>query len=114
MSFGGPTRLKLLTTLAASYWIAQGYWGYAAATVFLMYPLCLGMEWLFDVGLPRPGRWVWGSSRVRLAVLLVLVALGLSGCQEAAYRINELHGWNCRPETTRQYGSCMPMRGAEK
>ena len=51
-----------------------------------------------------------------VAYLSTLIGLGclMGGCQEAAYRINDVHGFNCRPEVIRQYGSCLDTRGARK
>ena len=46
--------------------------------------------------------------------VLLLLALLLSGCPEAAYRMNEAVGYNCRPETIRQYGSCTLTGGTQK
>ena len=46
-----------------------------------------------------------------LIVLLVLV--GLSGCTEYGYALNELYGLNCRPEAL-QNGRCVATTQAGK
>lgn len=39
-------------------------------------------------------------------VCVLTVSLFLSGCSEIGYKLNELHGLNCRPEAL-QDGKCV-------
>ena len=46
-------------------------------------------------------------------IIVLLVLLGLNGCTEYGYRLNELYGLNCRPEAL-QNGRCVATTQAGK
>jgi len=48
-----------------------------------------------------------------LSVVLLTVSMFLSGCGEIGYKLNELHGLNCRPEAL-QDGKCVATNSATK
>jgi hypothetical protein len=52
---------------------------------------------------------------VRMLAMLLVSALltTLVGCPEYGYRMNEMVGFNCRPEAL-QNGHCVAMKGAKK
>lgn len=94
------------------YYLSRGFWWPAASAVAWIAALW-GVRWVLCTGVPWAVRWGWRVLRGLTGMVgLLLVGLcGLGGCMEAAQRINELHGYNCRPEVTQKYGSCMPTRG---
>ena len=55
--------------------------------------------------------WVAGTLLLML-VGVVLLALTLSGCTDFGYRMNELHGLNCRPEALKD-GKCVSTSSKE-
>ena len=105
---------QFLALFALSH-LSQGRWSQAA-----VYLLGIGVlyaaRWLVCTGLPRLVRWGWQSllRRTHLTALLVLVALGLSGCSDMVLHGNALiNGVDCRPEAM-QNGQCRITRGASK
>ena len=82
---------QFLFALFAISHLAQGRWSQAA-----VYRSAIGVlyaaRWLVCTGLPRLVRWGWQAlrGRTRLMGLLVLVALGLSGCSDMVLHGNAL------------------------
>jgi hypothetical protein len=58
------------------------------------------------------GVWVAGTLLLMLGGLVVL-AFTLSGCADFGYRMNELHGLNCRPEAL-QDGKCVSTKEVKR
>jgi hypothetical protein len=53
---------------------------------------------------------IWRPScRLRVGLLALLLACGLSGCAELAYKAGDLYGVNCRPEK-QVHGHCVASR----
>jgi hypothetical protein len=57
---------------------------------------------------------VWVACALLLMLVgVVLLALTLGGCTDFGYRMNELHGLNCRPEAL-QDGKCVSTKEVKK
>lgn len=50
---------------------------------------------------------------IKKRVAMLLLTLWLSGCADIGYKMNELHGINCRPEALVD-GKCVSTRAAVK
>ena len=106
---------QCLLALIAIFSLARGLW--SPAVVMLLPILALWvLRWLLCRGLPRLVRWSWAQLRgLRTYMplgLLVGGLVGLSGCAEYGYRMNELAGFNCRPEALQNGQSVAVKRGS--